>query len=133
MLGRSEPVSLSEIQPSGPLQRQDRRKDEEPLKFPSKKPDGEDTSLLKTSNTLDVLKSESTFETLTKKLIGENASLSISFNEEVNNFIYQSVDKETGEILNQWPPEDYIRKLASLLELKSSGDSVQGQAVDETV
>lgn len=131
MLGRSVPISLNEIKPSGPAQSSDRRKDEEEtLNFPSKKAEKTLDDLPKKSATLDVLKSENSFDVLTSQLVGRDASLSIAFDDNVDAFIYRSVDKETGEVIEQWPAEDYIKKLASLLELGERED--KGQAVDET-
>lgn len=133
MLGRPETVSLAEITPVAAPQTKDRQKDEdEALKNPSRKAEDKDAARSKPSGTLDVLKTENSFEKLTQQLVGENASLAISFDEEVHNFVYKSVDNETGEVLNQWPPEDYIKTLASLLELNPA-EPEEGQAVDETV
>lgn len=133
MLGRPESISLAEVTPVAAPQTKDRQKDDdEALKFPSRKVEGKPANSAKPSGTLDVLKTENSFDKLTQQLVGENASLAISFNEEVHNFVYQSVDNETGEVLNQWPPEDYIKTLATLLELNPA-EPDEGQAVDETV
>ena len=56
--------------------------------------------------------------------------LSIAFDEASNRFVYRGVDAETGEIVNQLPPEEALRRFAYNRELASqrSGGDVDTSA-----
>lgn len=54
------------------------------------------------------------------------SQLRIEEDQETEKFIYKSIDRETGEVLNQWPSEDVLRMAKFLRQL-------QGTIVDETL
>lgn len=45
-----------------------------------------------------------------------NTTLRIEQDEESGRFVYQSVDNETGEVVRQFPPEDFLEILSSFRE-----------------
>ena len=47
----------------------------------------------------------------------QQTRLSIEFNEEANRFIYRAIDKETGEVVTEFPPEEVIRQIARFREI----------------
>ena len=47
----------------------------------------------------------------------QQTRLSIEFNEEANRFIYRAIDKETGEVVTEFPPEEVIRQIAKFREI----------------
>ncbi len=53
--------------------------------------------------------------------------LSISFDQASNRFVYRGIDAETGEVVNQLPPEEALRRFAYLRELAGQQS---GRAVD---
>ena len=52
--------------------------------------------------------------------------LSIAFDQASNRFVYRGIDAETGEIVNQLPPDEALRRFAYLRELAGQF----GRAVD---
>ena len=73
------------------------------------------------SNSLNLIKGAKT-ESETMKLVAErveafiptgedNTKLSIEKDETTGQFIYRALDKESGEIVHQFPPEDILRVL----------------------
>lgn len=46
----------------------------------------------------------------------ENLRLSISFDKEAGRFVYRGVDRETGEVVRQYPPEEIIDQIAAIRE-----------------
>ena len=40
-------------------------------------------------------------------ILGENSRLSIERRKNSDGFIYRSIDRETGEVLREWPPERF--------------------------
>ena len=56
--------------------------------------------------------------------------LSISFDQASNRFVYRGIDAETGEVVNQLPPEEALRRFAYLRELagQQSGRDVDTSA-----
>ncbi|MEL7028975.1 MAG: flagellar protein FlaG [Pseudomonadota bacterium] len=69
-------------------------------------------------------------ETL-QKVIGVNARLSIEAHEKSGDYVYKSIDRNTGEVINQWPPEKFLRFLEAELErLDLVGERV-GVVADE--
>lgn len=53
-----------------------------------------------------------------------NSLLRIEEDQATEKFIYKSIDRETGEVLNQWPSEEVLRMARFLRQL-------QGTIVDE--
>lgn len=56
--------------------------------------------------------------------------LSIAFDQASNRFVYRGIDAETGEVVNQLPPEEALRRFAYLRELarQRSGRDVDTSA-----
>lgn len=52
--------------------------------------------------------------------------LRINMNDEDGSFVYQSVDTETGEVLDQFPPE-------TIMEMLNNIRALEGLAVDDTI
>jgi uncharacterized FlaG/YvyC family protein len=46
----------------------------------------------------------------------EDLRLSISFDKEAGRFVYRGVDRETGEVVRQYPPEEIIDQIAAIRE-----------------
>lgn len=42
----------------------------------------------------------------------ENTYLSIAFDKESNRYVFRSVDKSSGRVINQYPAEDVLRHIA---------------------
>ena len=69
-------------------------------------------------------------DTLTR-VLGENARLSIEAHEKSGDYIYKSVDKKTGEVIQQWPPEKFLRFIEAQLERAEVSDRPSGVIADE--
>ncbi len=64
-------------------------------------------------------------EMLRAKVISdENTRLQIRFNEETGEFVYLSVDSETGKVVRQFPPEEIVERVRFFRD-------VAGMAVDK--
>jgi uncharacterized FlaG/YvyC family protein len=63
-------------------------------------------------------------EKLIKKSLPSNSKLQIEQDKSTGTFIYRSVDPDTGEIIQQWPPE-------KLLELRDFLKEMEGVLVDK--
>lgn len=59
---------------------------------------------------------EAMMKSLDPPLMGRNERLSILRDETTGTFIYQSVDKDTGKLLRQWPAEFMVQFKAHLRE-----------------
>jgi flagellar protein FlaG len=59
-------------------------------------------------------------------LIGQNERLSISRDPASGTFIYRSIDRETGEVIRQWPVE-------SMLQFKAYLRHAEGVLIDSKV
>ena len=46
----------------------------------------------------------------------ENVRLSISFDKAVGRFIYRGIDRETGEVVSEYPPEEILDRIAAMRE-----------------
>jgi flagellar protein FlaG len=55
-----------------------------------------------------------------------NSALEIAVNEQDDGFVYRAVDRDTGEVLKQFPAEEVLSRLERL-------DRMQGLAVDGQV
>jgi len=69
---------------------------------------------------------QAAIEKLIRKSLPANSKLQIEQDKETGTFIYRSVDPETGEVLQQWPPEQ-------LLELRQHLTEVEGMLFDKEV
>lgn len=47
----------------------------------------------------------------------DNTRLSISFREDVNKFVYRGIDRDTGEVITQYPSEEILNQMAKYHEL----------------
>ena len=73
----------------------------------------------------DVLKAaEETLNTLAGRQLGDDTRLSIDTDEETGKFVYKSVDRKSGEVVRQFPPEEFLRLIGSMQNL-------EGLVVDE--
>ncbi len=121
------------IRPTEQPRLQPRRPEPEPVISSEEEQAVDETAKPVSPTPLDILKSEDTFDQLASKLVGQNASLRISQDDATGRFLYLSVDKASGEIIDQWPAEDFIRQLAFFLELNPDKNIQSGQALDEEV
>src|SRR5262245_146657 len=48
-------------------------------------------------------------EKLIRKVLPGNSKLQIEQDKETGTFIYRSIDRDTGEIIRQWPPEELVK------------------------
>ncbi len=85
---------------------------------------------------LPVEKLEQAINNVAKNFIGEQARLAIDVDNGTGRTIFKSIDRKTGDVLVQYPSEEFLRQLASFFEANphSSGeDPVEGLAIDEEV
>jgi flagellar protein FlaG len=47
----------------------------------------------------------------------DDLRLSISFEKSIGRFVYRGVDRETGEVVREYPPEEVIERIAHLREI----------------
>ena len=47
----------------------------------------------------------------------ENLRLSISYEKSIGRFVYRGVDRQTGEVVREYPPEEVIERIAHLREI----------------
>jgi len=48
--------------------------------------------------------------------LSPNTRLSILFDDGANLFVSRSVENKTGEVVNQFPPEQFVKRVAALVE-----------------
>ena len=65
-------------------------------------------------------------EKLIKKSLPSNSKLQIEQDKATGTYIYRSIDPDTGEVIQQWPPE-------KLLELRDFLKEMEGVLVDKQV
>ncbi|GER02811.1 hypothetical protein JCM17846_04930 [Iodidimonas nitroreducens] len=78
---------------------------------------------------LDERSLDSQIEETISRLIGEDfnmARLRIDQDEETGRVVFQSVNRETGEVISQFPPETVLRLISSIRE-------AEGIVLDATV
>ncbi|MEM9749884.1 MAG: flagellar protein FlaG [Pseudomonadota bacterium] len=68
-----------------------------------------------------------------RRVLGEESRLSIESDDTSGGFVYRSIDRETGEILRQWPPEKFLRFLEAELERANVLARDTGVIADEEV
>ncbi|MFQ5533287.1 MAG: flagellar protein FlaG [Sphingomonadales bacterium] len=49
---------------------------------------------------------------------GPETRLNIDRDEETGQFVYQSIDRETGEVQRQFPPEEILKRIATFREIQ---------------
>ena len=47
----------------------------------------------------------------------DDLRLSISFEKSIGRFVYRGVDRQTGEVVREYPPEEVIKRIAHLREI----------------
>lgn len=125
--------SVPGIRPTDQPRLQPRRPEPEPVSSSEEEKNVDVSAQPLSPASREILKSEDTFDQLASQLVGQNASLRISQDDATGRFLYLSVDKVSGEIIDQWPAEEFIRQLAFFLELNPDQDDLQGQAIDEEI
>lgn len=72
-----------------------------------------------------IMKLQEAVNRLVRGSLPSDAKLQIDQDEESGIFIYRSINPDTGEVIDQWPPEDLLRLREALREL-------DGMLVDTT-
>lgn len=67
---------------------------------------------------------ERTLKSLQPPLMGQNERLSILKDEATGLFVYRSIDKETGNVIRQWPAESMLQFRAYLRQEGVAYDSL---------
>ncbi|MBL6954462.1 MAG: flagellar protein FlaG [Alphaproteobacteria bacterium] len=49
--------------------------------------------------------------------VADDLRLSISFEKSIGRFVYRGVDRETGEIVREYPQEEVVKRIAHLREI----------------
>jgi uncharacterized FlaG/YvyC family protein len=65
-----------------------------------------------------------------ERAVGANTRLSIARNDAALTFVYRAIDRDTGEIVREWPPADFARFLEQNGVNLDLGDA-SGVVVDE--
>lgn len=58
----------------------------------------------------EILTAEGEISKMANGIMSANGRLSIDQDKDTGDFIYRLVDKETGEVINQWPREEVLRR-----------------------
>lgn len=58
-----------------------------------------------------------------ERAVGANTRLSIERNESALTFVYRAIDRDTGEVLREWPPADFARFVEDVLGKNAISDS----------
>ncbi len=85
---------------------------------------------------LPVEKLEKALNNVAKEFIGEQARLTIDVDNGTGRTVFKSIDRKTGDVLFQYPSEEFLRQLASFFENNprpTDGESVEGIAVNQEV
>lgn len=68
---------------------------------------------------------------LISRAIGANTRLEISSGEGSNTFSYRAIDVDTGEVVSEWPGEDFANLLAVLARTNPAQQPPTGVILDE--
>jgi uncharacterized FlaG/YvyC family protein len=49
--------------------------------------------------------------------VADDLRLSISFEKSIGRFVYRGVDRETGEVIREYPQEEVVKRIAHLREI----------------
>lgn len=49
-----------------------------------------------------------------QRALGANTRLSISRSANAGIFVYRAIDRDTGEVIHEWPPEQFVRLVEAL-------------------
>ena len=63
--------------------------------------------------------------------LGDNSRLSIEQHDASGRYIYRSVDKVSGEVLFQWPAENFLSHLEKVIAEQNAASETAGLAHDE--
>lgn len=58
----------------------------------------------------EILTAEGEITKMANGVMSANGRLSIDQDKDTGDFIYRLIDKETGEVINQWPREEVLRR-----------------------
>lgn len=72
----------------------------------------------RTNRSAIVEQAEAVLAELRTAMDDRNVSLRIEEDEEAETFVYKSIDRETGEVLKEWPPEEVRRAMEFLNRLQ---------------
>lgn len=75
----------------------------------------------------DILTAEGEIAKMANGVMSTNGRLSIDQDKDTGDYIYRLVDKDTGEIINQWPREDILRRA------RVAREQIEGLVVDRQV
>lgn len=70
-----------------------------------------------------------------QRALGANTRLSIARNEAAGIFVYRAIDRDTGEVIQEWPPEQFVRLVEALnAEMRQEiAEEVLGAIYDASV
>ena len=63
--------------------------------------------------------------------IGANTRLSIARNDAVDTFVYRAIDRDTGEVVHEWPPVQFARFLEQSGVIGLTDEALMGLVIDE--
>jgi len=66
-----------------------------------------------------------------EQAIGANTRLSIARSDSADTFIYRAIDRDTGEVIQEWPPAQFARLLEEQGARGVSEEIIAGLVVDE--
>lgn len=75
----------------------------------------------------EIVTAEGEINKLANGVLSTNGRLSIDVDKESGDFIYRIIDKETGEIINQWPREELLK------QARMAREAYEGLVVDKSV
>ena len=75
----------------------------------------------------DILTAEGEINKMAAGVLSTNGRLSIDHDDETGDYIYRLVDKETGEVINQWPREEVLERA------RIAREQFEGLIVDRSV
>lgn len=75
----------------------------------------------------EILTAEGEIAEMAHGVMSTNGRLSIDQDKDSGDYIYRLVDKETGEVINQWPREDILRRA------RVAREQYEGLVVDRQV
>lgn len=75
----------------------------------------------------EIVTAEGEINKMANGVLSANGRLSIDQDKETGDFIYRIVDKETGEVINQWPREEFLKRA------RLAREQIEGLIVDRSV
>ena len=71
------------------------------------------------------------FRAIISNVLGANTRLSIDRNDRIDSFVYRSIDRTTGEVIQEWPPVQFARFLEGQGLSGVTPDVLAGLVLDE--